>query len=240
MADFRRVVTALAVMALMMGFASTASAQPYACTAQAAETPLLRSEGVTELTGDILIRCTGVPTQLDEVATITVFTNATVTSRNGEPLLIINDVFPTPDNQDDDLVFRGLVQGNQMVFSNIPVLPPPTAGGFVQYRISNIRLNASEIGAVTGLPNAAVALISVIAPVAVPIATPQQTIGFVTPGLTFDVADQVDALLQCVAQPGVTVGNLVFAENFATAFKVRTEQDITDLQPGDPDRKSVV
>lgn len=61
MADFRRVVTALAVVVLLMGFASTASAQvtaPFTCTASVVPT-LIRAEGLTEMTGDIVIRCTG-------------------------------------------------------------------------------------------------------------------------------------------------------------------------------------
>jgi hypothetical protein len=61
MADFRRVVTALAVLALLTGFAVTANAQvpAFACTASAAVPPLLRAEGLTELTGDIVLNCTG-------------------------------------------------------------------------------------------------------------------------------------------------------------------------------------
>jgi len=68
MADFRRCFIALAVLALMAGVASaqigtinpgSTSAGPLACTANAAGTPQLRSEGYTELVGDILITCIG-------------------------------------------------------------------------------------------------------------------------------------------------------------------------------------
>jgi len=66
MADFRRWLTVLAVIAVM---AFTASAQigsgpgssgaALSCTATAGGTPELRPEGFTELAGDILITCTG-------------------------------------------------------------------------------------------------------------------------------------------------------------------------------------
>jgi hypothetical protein len=70
MADFRRVLTALAVLALMAGLASAqigtiasgaGTAGSLACTANAAATPQVRTEGYTELVGDILITCQGGP-----------------------------------------------------------------------------------------------------------------------------------------------------------------------------------
>ena len=89
MADFRRSLTALAVLALLVGVASTASAQiapgAFACTASAAVPPQLRSEGLTELVGDVVLNCTGGTPTLSTVnipqANITVFLNTTVTSR---------------------------------------------------------------------------------------------------------------------------------------------------------------
>src|SRR5579862_1678266 len=66
MAHLRRFLVALAVVVLTAGLASAqigiAGAQmagPLACTAQAAATPQLRSEGYSELVGDVLITCTG-------------------------------------------------------------------------------------------------------------------------------------------------------------------------------------
>jgi hypothetical protein len=110
MADFRRVVTALAVLALLAGFAVTANAQTtgpaFSCTASAAVPPQLRAEGLTELTGDIVLNCTGgtalaagtavPPTNF---ANFTVFLgNTTVTSRildtttnASEALLLIDE-----------------------------------------------------------------------------------------------------------------------------------------------------
>jgi len=110
MVEFRRWITALAVLAL---FAGLASAQvggggtfggPLQCTAAVAVPPQLRAEGFTELIGDIVLTCTGgtatpvgtaIPT-----ANITVSLGTNVTSRilgnNGssnssEALLLIDE-----------------------------------------------------------------------------------------------------------------------------------------------------
>lgn len=68
MADFRRWFTVLAVLAMMAFVASAqvgvatsggSANSAFACNATAAGTPQLRPEGFTELTGDIVISCTG-------------------------------------------------------------------------------------------------------------------------------------------------------------------------------------
>ena len=68
MADFRRWFTVLAVLAVMacaasaqVGVSNGSANSLLACTAAAAGTPELRPEGFTELTGDIVISCTGGP-----------------------------------------------------------------------------------------------------------------------------------------------------------------------------------
>jgi len=68
MADFRRWLTVLAVLAVMAGAASAqvgvangSANSLLACVATAAGTPELRPEGYTELAGDIVISCTGGP-----------------------------------------------------------------------------------------------------------------------------------------------------------------------------------
>jgi hypothetical protein len=63
--NFRRWITALAVLALFAGFASaqvavsTASSGLFQCQASVAVPPTLRAEGLTELIGDIVINCSG-------------------------------------------------------------------------------------------------------------------------------------------------------------------------------------
>jgi hypothetical protein len=63
--NFRRWITALAVLALFAGLAnaqilsSTAGTGPFQCTASVAVPPVLRAEGLTEQVGDIVLTCTG-------------------------------------------------------------------------------------------------------------------------------------------------------------------------------------
>jgi hypothetical protein len=66
--NFRRWITSFAVLALFAGFASAQVANSGAgsgalqCAASVAVPPTLRSEGLTELVGDIVLTCTGGPT----------------------------------------------------------------------------------------------------------------------------------------------------------------------------------
>ena len=91
MVDFRRWMTAFAVLALFVGLASAqvpggvGGTGPLTCNATVAVPPQLRAEGMTELIGDIVITCSGganaavgsvIPT-----ANITVSLQTNVTSR---------------------------------------------------------------------------------------------------------------------------------------------------------------
>src|SRR5947209_8248175 len=103
MVDFRKWFPALAVATL---FAATASAQvtpTLSCFSNAASTPLIRAEGLSELVGDVVLNCTGgVPTpagQLVPLVNLQVFLNTNVTSRLvadplSEALVIIDDPAP--------------------------------------------------------------------------------------------------------------------------------------------------
>lgn len=115
MPEFRKWILALAVIALFAGLASAqvggaagagaSSGTTFTCTTtNGAVTPTLRAEGFTELTGDIVIGCTGgTPLALGTpipTANITIFLNTAVTSRllqltsNGtasEALLMIDE-----------------------------------------------------------------------------------------------------------------------------------------------------
>jgi len=98
MADFRRCIIALTVLALCVagayaqvgvptgGAPGTATGTPFSCTVtNGAVTPQLRQEGLTELVGDILLNCSGgtpiAPGATIPTATITVYLNTQVTSR---------------------------------------------------------------------------------------------------------------------------------------------------------------
>src|SRR5258708_31943016 len=73
---------------------------PFTCTANAATPPLVRGEGITELTGDLLLTCTGgtvtPPGVAVPTANIQIFLNTAMTSRllsgsNTEALLIVDE-----------------------------------------------------------------------------------------------------------------------------------------------------
>jgi hypothetical protein len=107
MVDFRRWIIAAAVLALFAGLASAqvpgGSGQgSLACSASVAVPPQLRSEGLTELIGDIVLTCTGGSPLLSgstiPTANITVSLGTNVTSRilttgslNGGPTQSISD-----------------------------------------------------------------------------------------------------------------------------------------------------
>jgi hypothetical protein len=99
MADFRKWILVLVAIGMMAGIAS-AQTTGLACTASAAVPPLLRSEGNTELSGDIILSCTVSGTvPATSTANFAIFYNTNVTSRIldnttvplSESLLFIND-----------------------------------------------------------------------------------------------------------------------------------------------------
>jgi hypothetical protein len=87
MADFRKWIYALAVVALLAGFTVPASAQnpPFQCVANAGTPPIVRAEGFTELVGDLTLNCTGgTPTSAGTAVpqvNFQIFLNTNVTSR---------------------------------------------------------------------------------------------------------------------------------------------------------------
>lgn len=154
MVDFRKWYPALTIAALAISSAATASAQtnsinPFTCNATAGNPPLVRSEGLTELVGDIVLNCTGgVPTPVGLALPLVNFRlifNTNVTSRlystdntgvarYNEALLAIDE--PVPGNQ------RGLrvlptppsplsPPGVGQTIINPPAAPAPNQNGFV-------------------------------------------------------------------------------------------------------------
>jgi hypothetical protein len=87
MADFRRLFTALALVALFVGLACAQVNSPssMSCTTTSTVTPTVRAEGFTELVGDIVLNCSGGNALANGTAipqaNITVFLNTQVTSR---------------------------------------------------------------------------------------------------------------------------------------------------------------
>jgi len=129
MADFRKWLVAFALVATLLGLAVTASAngvtegfgQPMTCVANAATNKDVRIEGVAELTGDIVLTCSGgTPTPAGQFVPltnvhVTLPTNIPITSRTmgtvnpgnsdavvttSEALLLIDEPFPSEGDQE--------------------------------------------------------------------------------------------------------------------------------------------
>jgi hypothetical protein len=157
---------------------------------------------------------------------------------------------PTPGNastyqRGSYTAFRATTTGQQnaIVWPGIPVVPPGSTGSRV-FRITNVRANASVIGAATTLiPNQITAFISVSASQSLAINNPQQTVAYVQRGLVFDVRNCANSggannpsLAQCVNfnadvfrnpnRTGSTTSTFAvrFTEGFQTAFKRRIEE----------------
>jgi len=105
MADFRKWIIALAVVLMFAGLASAQTggggSSTFNCSVNTSSTPTLRSEGITEQVGDIVIICSGgtilTPGTLAPAVNITVSLTSQVTSRLlnsgavSEALLLVDD-----------------------------------------------------------------------------------------------------------------------------------------------------
>ena len=108
MVDFRKWLLALAVVGLLLGIgSSTANAQnnSFSCQATAGVPNIVRSEGVAELVGDLVLNCTGgtptvsgaaIPLQNVQISINTNITSRIVdpTTNASEALLLIDEPFP--------------------------------------------------------------------------------------------------------------------------------------------------
>jgi len=84
MVAFRKLSPALAVAALLFGSVSAygqGSGSPLTCQANSGVAPTVRSEGLTELLGDLVLNCTGGNPANPFLANFQIFLNTNVTSR---------------------------------------------------------------------------------------------------------------------------------------------------------------
>jgi hypothetical protein len=222
MADFRKWIPALAGLVLLLGLIPMASAQvttpAMTCSSAAAVPPALRSEGLTELVGDIVLNCTGglsippgtSPIPLDRLANVTIFLNTNITSRDdAEAVLLIDEpgsglagsppapVFcQTPGTQPgtgacpvNANAWIGSVSGNAVTFLGVTINPPGTVGNRI-FRISNIRANANLVP--PGNPGQVLGLISISGSTSVPVNPAQQVVGLTQDGVSFSLGNAIN------------------------------------------------
>lgn len=308
MVAFRKLFPVLAVAAFSAVSAFGQGSTALNCQANSGVPPVVRSEGLTELTGDLVLNCTGGNPNTAITTNIQVFLNTNVTSRLGsgdtyDALLMIDepgaprtDVNGAPTtgvtpfcysapgvtatcNQvpqssqtyqtgstafpaAGQTVYRGIKPAvstqNSIVWTGVTIVPPGS-NRTRTIRITNVRANASSIGATSsGLPNQIIAFISSFPQGTLPIDNPQQTVGYVQQGLLFDVrncansggrASDVNGF-QCISRnqdrfntptSGTlpsnstttgTVMGLRFREGFQTAFKRRIIEGQNASLPG--------
>jgi uncharacterized protein (TIGR03437 family) len=238
-----------ALFGMLLGTPAWAQTGPaFQCVANAGVPPVVRAEGLAELTGDVVIQCNtngplppaGSPPPL---VTVEVFLNTSVTSRVfenrlSEALLILND--PLPENQyiaeggespntvgcraspTCPNVFHGRQSGpTHLIWDGIPFDPPKNE--FTQvFRLTNIRADATHLSAAFPDPDAPIQITRTVR---------------ITPGgrdVTFspiefnDVLSTAPAVKLAVQDSASILGSvghtgklatLAFHENFANAIK---------------------
>jgi hypothetical protein len=211
MADFRKWFLALAVVALLSSFAAPAFAQAVTCSASAGVPPVIRSEGVAELVGDVVLNCTGAATP--GTINVQIFLNAFVTSKwtkNGlsEALLLLNEpsgaagsgnpINVCPPNHDCTTggfnAFQGQLQNLQtsasgvtgytsIVWTGIPFTPP--GSGTAVIRITNVRADALSAPPAGGqfIPQTVSEFVAINGVHGVAINPSQLTVAYLQPGV---------------------------------------------------------
>jgi len=210
----RSVLFSFCFAGLMLAPAAHAQTQ-MACTASAPTPTTMRSSGLTELAGDLILTCRGgtpVTAGAFPVVNISIFFNAAVSSRVTVPAsgaspalteaVLIVDTPASVDQKpcltpaaclNTDNIFQGRYDSfNSLSWLNIPVNPPgPNADRIL--RIRNIRMNATSIPSGGG---PALAFVSISgAQVSSTLTNPQQTLGTVRTGVSYEIRSATDGAL---------------------------------------------
>jgi hypothetical protein len=234
MADFRKLFLALIAGALL--FTAVASAQPYACNANAVPT-LGRSEGIAEPTGDILLVCAGSVPAGGILANIRYRLTVNITSDLEdeddditEALLVLDEgagAFRGPGSTlGTQNVYQALrISDDEIEWRGVWLSGPTSAGVFKTIRLTDVRGNAQAAGEFGTL----FATVNIVSPTSVPVNNPVLRVMDTRPGMTFSVSDE--SYKNCVV-PGEDHITLEFEEGFASAFKPQGDADADNRVPG--------
>ena len=129
-------------------------------------------------------------------------------------------------------VFQGIPDAsapNTVNFLGVPV--DPAASGVRTYRLTNLRVDGTAVpGGALGL-SPLTAMVSANPSTSMQInATTPDYAGFASNGLMTNTTSTGLTFLQCQTYPTTNVGTVTFSENFAQAFRIRT--DGTQNTPG--------
>lgn len=236
MTDFRKRL--LGICGVALAFAGFANAQ-YTCANPSSASTLMRAEGTTEQTADLLITCSTLATNPATVAgtailTLSVSPALPITSKvlatSGtaytEALAFVSaPATPTVPTAGVAMV-QGVVTGaGTMTFTGIPTAP--CAAGVVcsfVVTVTNVRVNATSLGAGPVSISESALLTAGGFPATVnPVLVPATAVGIVINGLTTTKVT-TSTLASACSGTGSTpqaAFSLAFGENFSTAFKVQ-------------------
>lgn len=119
-------------------------------------------------------------------------------------------------------VFQGIVNGNQVTFNGVPVLPPGTSASRT-FRITNVRINATSLYQSSANLIAVSASISTNPSMYLPLQVSQPVVAYVTRGLN-GTSKTTGTLTQCSSPSSdapAKTATITFQEQFQTAFKTR-------------------
>ncbi|MEX2264493.1 MAG: hypothetical protein WD696_21240 [Bryobacteraceae bacterium] len=242
MADFRKLFLAFTVAALLVSTATTANAQALTCAASAAPN-IVRSEGITELLGDIILDCSsgGVALPVSnyniQVTLNTAFTSPFITDPATDALLTVGNA---PFNVSNAYAGRR-ASSNTVLFQGVRIEP---GGTTFTLRVTNIRADAAAVS-----PSTITATLStqnvVVGGTALPVSNAVLTVGSPQLGLAFRVRSRTDGsgapfnILQCADQNEDLAGdptddvtasdqgiafNVQFREQQLAAFKTQAQE----------------
>jgi len=235
MADFRKLM--LALLAGVLLFATVASADPFSCNATAVPT-LVRSEGIAEMMGDVLLRCDGTVPTAGILANIRLRLTTNITSNPAggtsalESVLILDEGLTAMG-----LAFRGYDynNGSQNVYQAAKIsddeiewagvyLAGANSNPFKVIRITNVRGNAQALGDYATI----YASVNIVSPTSVPVDNNLLVVADTRPGMTFAVTS--GSFKNC-EEPDKTL-YLKWTEGFASSFKKQGDAFNDDNIPG--------
>jgi len=249
MADFRKLFLALIAGALLLG--TVASAADYSCSVSAVPT-IVRSEGVADLAGDILLSCSGDPLPVPTIANVrlripgTNITSKILGQRNTpaqnvlDAILLLDDagIFPpgplprgyastagslTPQTDGSQNIYQAVQISNDTIEWQGVVLAGSASPYHQSIRLTNVRIY--PYGFAVGQQIPAIVTIQTSS-AGIPV-TPSNTVPSIAEiqrGLYATYSSLT--LNNCV--PGTVSGSIgvTLTEGFATAFKPRVNNTV--------------
>ena len=130
---------------LFLGSCSFGYAQstPLSCYASAVPT-LVRSEGLTERTGDVVLQCSGGTAGTVVSGNLNLFLTAEVTNRVNADSVAADLALAIDTGAGSPAAVAGRIAGRTVSFNGVSFTVPPSLAATL--RITNLRINASQLG----------------------------------------------------------------------------------------------